>query len=653
MPAGASGSSRSPRQLRVDLLHAALDLAHVVAGSRRSAAPVARPAGAFSQRRHLRADRIQQALRLAAPLAALRRRCCRRRTAARTPPAGCSPSAAAAWPIFHDSVLRYAQVKPASPPSGSPARSTARSTAAACPGRSCAAATWSTVVPTYASFALDRMRAAQEHGRRARVVLGAARVLARPRRHGPVRQVADDGDADRGTARAACRISENSKSVPVGGRRPLVHRGAVRDVDARRAGSSAWPPSAPARCRPESSSRAAAAPRVTPAPRRNVRRDRCFLVMKVTAAGLRGIRDALRLHLERGAAHDAADERREPVVVGARRRRTMRAHGRHVVVLDACGRARRSAASPRPSSTNALASVQQRLRAGRRGPSAACRRPACRTRPRATPPSASRHLPIRSKFSSAKPIGSITRVARRAGRVGAVLLQALPQRWWARRRPPVGSSRFVSTPGGGGGGGVPSRFSSTHWPRFTGEVRLGAEVTVSTLPCPSRPRRAASVSVDAAEAAAADVAACRSAGRAARRRTCSRRRAGRATLRSSRRIVANNSSVSRWNGVAQVAVEVAACRVDAVSSWRSRSHWPREVRRTSASARRIGQHAPHLLLEHRAAASARRRRRQRSSSSSGMLLHRKNDSRDASSMSLMPVDGARPACPRARARSGR
>ena len=45
-------------------------------------------------------------------------------------------------------------------------------------------------------------------------------------------------------------------------------------------------------------------------------------------------------------------------------------------------------------------------------------------------------------------------------------------------------------PGGGGGGGLPSNCSSTHLPRFTGEVRVGFEVTVSTLACVSRPPRA-------------------------------------------------------------------------------------------------------------------------------------------------------------------
>ena len=78
-------------------------------------------------------------------------------------------------------------------------------------------------------------------------------------------------------------------------------------------------------------------------------------------------------------------------------------------------------------------------------------------------------------------------VARRAHRVGAVRFEPLPQRSWSSRLPRL--PRFVSTPGGGYGGGVPSRFSSTHLPRETGEVRVATDVTVSMLPCPSRPRR--------------------------------------------------------------------------------------------------------------------------------------------------------------------
>ncbi len=37
------------------------------------------------------------------------------------------------------------------------------------------------------------------------------------------------------------------------------------------------------------------------------------------------------------------------------------------------------------------------------------------------------------------------------------------------------------TSGGGGGGGVPSMFSNTYLPRFTGLVRVGLLVSVSTL----------------------------------------------------------------------------------------------------------------------------------------------------------------------------
>ena len=80
----------------------------------------------------------------------------------------------------------------------------------------------------------------------------------------------------------------------------------------------------------------------------------------------------------------------------------------------------------------------------------------------------------------------------------------------------------------GGGGRRPSRFSRIHLPRCTGDVRFAAEVTIRKLPCPSKPARASSFSQrDAAEVAAVDVRESRSAGRAARRRTCSPRSADR------------------------------------------------------------------------------------------------------------------------------
>ena len=78
-------------------------------------------------------------------------------------------------------------------------------------------------------------------------------------------------------------------------------------------------------------------------------------------------------------------------------------------------------------------------------------------------------------------------VARGAGRVAAVLFEALADRFRGRRRP---FSSNAGTSGGGSGGGLPSRFCRIHVPRITGEVRFGFEVTSSRLPCPSRPRRA-------------------------------------------------------------------------------------------------------------------------------------------------------------------
>ena len=95
-----------------------------------------------------------------------------------------------------------------------------------------------------------------------------------------------------------------------------------------------------------------------------------------------------------------------------------------------------------------------------------------------------RHWPMASKFSSAKPSGSMRGVARGAGRVGAVLLQLLAQRTGL---PDACSSR-PGTSGGGGGGGAFSRFSSIHLPRSTGEVRLAYDDTVSTLACVRRLR---------------------------------------------------------------------------------------------------------------------------------------------------------------------
>ena len=72
------------------------------------------------------------------------------------------------------------------------------------------------------------------------------------------------------------------------------------------------------------------------------------------------------------------------------------------------------------------------------------------------------------------------RMARRAARVGAVAFEPLTNR--QRRRPERAGFWLVSTPGGGCGTGAPRRFSRIRLPRFTGDVRSPADVTVSRLP---------------------------------------------------------------------------------------------------------------------------------------------------------------------------
>ena len=77
-------------------------------------------------------------------------------------------------------------------------------------------------------------------------------------------------------------------------------------------------------------------------------------------------------------------------------------------------------------------------------------------------------------------------------RIRAMLLQHLAHR---RGLPVLSSSRLVFTLGGGGGTGAARMFSSSHLPRIVGEVRLGYDVTASTLALPSSPQRFSSVSV--------------------------------------------------------------------------------------------------------------------------------------------------------------
>src|SRR5258705_245649 len=107
-------------------------------------------------------------------------------------------------------------------------------------------------------------------------------------------------------------------------------------------------------------------------------------------------------------------------------------------------------------------------------------------------PSFVRQAPMASKFSSPNPNGSM-RVWQEA-QIAFLRCSSNCSRI-EDDKPILASSRF-GTSGGGGGGGAPTRFSSTHFPRSTGDVRLAYEEIVSTLALPSRPLPCASAAND-------------------------------------------------------------------------------------------------------------------------------------------------------------
>src|SRR5579862_5985189 len=100
-------------------------------------------------------------------------------------------------------------------------------------------------------------------------------------------------------------------------------------------------------------------------------------------------------------------------------------------------------------------------------------------------PSLLRYFPTASKFSSAKPSGSSLEwhdaqatLARCFSNVSRRLLAVV-----------LAVSSRVGTFGGGGGGGAFKILSRIHLPRNTGEVRVGYDVTISTLACVKMPPR--------------------------------------------------------------------------------------------------------------------------------------------------------------------
>src|SRR5579863_3731810 len=99
-----------------------------------------------------------------------------------------------------------------------------------------------------------------------------------------------------------------------------------------------------------------------------------------------------------------------------------------------------------------------------------------------------RHFPTESKFSSAKPTGSITRW--QDAQAGLLRCNSNCARTvFGTAAVPLLLSSSVGTFGGGGVGGVLRKVLSTYFPRNTGEVLVATEVIARTLPCPSRPRR--------------------------------------------------------------------------------------------------------------------------------------------------------------------
>ena len=253
---------------------------------------------------------------------------------------------------------------------------------------------------------------------------------------------------------------------------------------------------------------------------------------------------------------------------------------------------------------------QQRLAQRRRRRPPSCRPPARPTRRSGCPLVVGRaRRPTASKFSSAKPSGSIT--LWQLAQTGFARCSAICSRIVLGFSPSP-FSLSCGTSGGGGGTGVPRMFSRIHLPRTTGDVRSAYDVTASTLPWPSSPQRALVGQRHAAEAAAVDV---RDAvvprqplvdERVVRRQQVERRCGPRAMM------LSKNSSVSRWNAWRRLSSKSGnrsefGCTLRTL---RSCSHWPAKLS-TSACDARIGQHPPHLPLEHgRILQLARARQRQ-------------------------------------------
>ena len=182
-----------------------------------------------------------------------------------------------------------------------------------------------------------------------------------------------------------------------------------------------------------------------------------------------------------------------------------------------------------------------------------------------------------------------------------MLRQPLADRRRQRRRACTSGS-VVSTPGGGGGTATPKMLSSSHLPRSTGEVRSGYDVVASSRAVREQPAALLGVGQrDAAEAAAVDARESvvprqplvdeRVVGAQQIRARCDPRAA----------CCATNSSVSclkassRLSSKSRIEIRMDDHFVDAPQVQPLRG----EVVDERVGGARIGQHPPHLLLEHR------------------------------------------------------
>ena len=298
------------------------------------------------------------------------------------------------------------------------------------------------------------------------------------------RQIADDDQ------RIAIRLErlEDRRELEVGARgrrRPLVHDHAVRDVDEPDALLRTLPRGATAVQRRHHR----VEQRQRDAPRRRREgtfdeecdrlRDEHLCQILCTIAAFASVQLASS-HLERHARHDPADERREPVVVGGRRHaRSSRTAGMSSASSAAAERVGQQLLGHRAHQH--LRPLQQRLAQRHHAVDLACRRRARPTHRSACPASCVRHAPTASKFSSARPSGSITLWQP----AHAGLARCCSIRARTVFGAPGVSSGNGGTSGGGGGGGVPTgcRGSTCREPPATCDRR-------ATSPAGCRPCRA-------------------------------------------------------------------------------------------------------------------------------------------------------------------